>query len=760
MKISTNEHKIESHGLADSGNFSIKASPHAFHILSSGLYSNKIRAVIRELSCNAVDAHVLGNNAKKPIEVKLPNALDKQFYVKDFGTGLTHEQVMKLYTTYFESTKQDSNDFIGGLGVGSKSPFAYTDSFTVESRKDGKKRVYAAYLGPENTPVISQMSEEDTKEPNGLTVGFPVKPDDFRDFTNEALSVYQSFKVTPILKGTSHSITPVKIDLKKLTPTVYASSENNGFPWNNSVRMGNVVYPLDLDKIADGDNFLTWITQQQGIFIDVPIGTYSVAASREQLQYDPATIAAFKKDMGAFKDAWLKKAKEFIAQREAEPEKFKQRQMTYKWLSENKLVSNAYNPYRHSANYVSPESILKSLKHIHNIDIQPQSPFDNVRANTTAIKITSPSISTRSGTSRVMWPNGETDPIKQRETSVYIDYTKDLEIIIADSKQYKDIVSSYILSNTNKDKAYLIISSRKGAAQSDITSEINALKTKAGFDKVKMVSELPKNIITSAKTGPATTKEEIRASSISPDGYYQRELNVSNMTTLDSTQRFVWLPYTPSSKEFDSKDLTDDRELQKLIHMLYTLQQVENALEIKNEPIYAVNTIYRKRMPAFTNALTFEKYVEELLNNPKIKPLIDKTRELINVEFPNNKKGIYGRSSSEHTYEVLKTLAKAINDKPLGEKIDKTLPTQVLESKLTNLCLAMNGLLGKTVGNLNNLKIIELENVSNFIQKKYPLIHTDVYANAFNDKRNHKVSELNKYIEWKDSQEPIKISFQ
>lgn len=68
---------------------------HSKIILSSGLYSNKIRAVIRELSCNAVDAHTSAGN-KNPIEVKLPNALDKQFYVKDFGTGLTHDQVMKL----------------------------------------------------------------------------------------------------------------------------------------------------------------------------------------------------------------------------------------------------------------------------------------------------------------------------------------------------------------------------------------------------------------------------------------------------------------------------------------------------------------------------------------------------------------------------------------------------------------------------------------------------------------------------------------
>ena len=36
--------------------FTIAASAKAFKILSSNLYQNKIRAIVRELSCNAFDA--------------------------------------------------------------------------------------------------------------------------------------------------------------------------------------------------------------------------------------------------------------------------------------------------------------------------------------------------------------------------------------------------------------------------------------------------------------------------------------------------------------------------------------------------------------------------------------------------------------------------------------------------------------------------------------------------------------------------------
>lgn len=42
--------------------FKIQASAKAFEILSSNIYTNKVRAVIREYNCNAYDAHVAAGN--------------------------------------------------------------------------------------------------------------------------------------------------------------------------------------------------------------------------------------------------------------------------------------------------------------------------------------------------------------------------------------------------------------------------------------------------------------------------------------------------------------------------------------------------------------------------------------------------------------------------------------------------------------------------------------------------------------------------
>ena len=139
------------------GEFKIRNSAKAFSILSSGLYANKIRAIVRELSCNAVDSHIAAGRAGTPFDVHLPNDMEQWFAIRDYGTGLDADQVANIYTTYFESTKTGSNDFIGALGLGSKSPFSYTDNFSITAIKNGRKGIYTAFINENGIPSIAQM---------------------------------------------------------------------------------------------------------------------------------------------------------------------------------------------------------------------------------------------------------------------------------------------------------------------------------------------------------------------------------------------------------------------------------------------------------------------------------------------------------------------------------------------------------------------------------------------------------------------------
>ena len=175
-------------------NFKLKADPKAFNILSDKIYTNKVKAVIREISTNAYDAHVAAGN-DEPFDVHLPTDLEPWFSVRDYGTGLSHQDCMEIYTTYFHSTKTDSNDYVGALGLGSKSPYSIADSFTVTSWFNGCKRVYSAYKDENDCPQFALLTTDNTDEPNGIEVS--VAASDCYEFEQEAVSVYKFFDKLP-----------------------------------------------------------------------------------------------------------------------------------------------------------------------------------------------------------------------------------------------------------------------------------------------------------------------------------------------------------------------------------------------------------------------------------------------------------------------------------------------------------------------------------------------------------------------------------
>ena len=275
------------------GEFRIRNSAKAFSILSSGLYANKVRAIIRELSCNAVDSHAAAGKSDVPFEVHLPNAFEPYFSVRDFGTGLSHEQVTQIYTTYFESTKTASNEFIGALGLGSKSPFAYTDNFAVTAIQNGKKGIYSAFINGEGVPSVALMMQEDTDEPNGVEVKFSVESD-FRRFEQEAKNVYLHFKLKPkVLGANSFTFDLISYETENLCPGVHVYASSN----RASVAvMGNIAYPIELPQteVSSMDPLLAGLLKC-GLEIHFNIGDLDFQASREGLSYIATTVEAIKK---------------------------------------------------------------------------------------------------------------------------------------------------------------------------------------------------------------------------------------------------------------------------------------------------------------------------------------------------------------------------------------------------------------------------------------------------------------------------------
>lgn len=275
------------------GEFRIRNSAKAFNILSSGLYANKIRAIIRELSCNAVDSHVAAQRGDLPFDVHLPNALEPWFSIRDYGTGLSHEQVTNIYTTYFESTKTESNDFIGALGLGSKSPFSYTDNFTVTAVQGGQRGIYTAFINDQGVPSIALMMQDASDEPNGVEVKFSVNDRyDFDRFRQEAAFVYRYFRLRPIITGYEgfEFNEPEYID-RDIIPGVHTSSKSHR---GDSVAiMGNIEYPISLPNADKSLGELAKLLEC-GLVMEFDIGELDFQASREGLSYVPQTVDAIK----------------------------------------------------------------------------------------------------------------------------------------------------------------------------------------------------------------------------------------------------------------------------------------------------------------------------------------------------------------------------------------------------------------------------------------------------------------------------------
>ena len=128
----------------------------AFFLLSSTLYKDPYRAIVRELVSNAIDASKAVSTANtskvkeaKPIILNIPKTIDSDdFYVQDFGIGMTLEQVINVYGNYFASNKQNDSNSIGGFGLGGKTPFIYVkdnpNGFKLEttSPEDNVRRIF------------------------------------------------------------------------------------------------------------------------------------------------------------------------------------------------------------------------------------------------------------------------------------------------------------------------------------------------------------------------------------------------------------------------------------------------------------------------------------------------------------------------------------------------------------------------------------------------------------------------------------------
>jgi hypothetical protein len=281
---------LESSGVQEVKRATIKTSPKIFNFFADQTYANKPRAICRELVANAWDSHQMAGKGELAVEVWLPTILDPVFRVRDFGLGMNHSFMMNEFMCYADgSTKDQSNIAIGGFGIGSKSPFAYVDQYTVSSRFDGVESVYSVFKDAEGIPAIGLLGQRATSDENGVEVSFPVKPEDFATFEEAAFEALRFFEPLPDIKNATEGVFN--------PPDYVAKGKNWGMrhdPGDLQIIMGGVMYPVNVSNLTykfPSDSPARKLLSY-GLDLRVPIGTCSVALSREALSYDDKTVAA------------------------------------------------------------------------------------------------------------------------------------------------------------------------------------------------------------------------------------------------------------------------------------------------------------------------------------------------------------------------------------------------------------------------------------------------------------------------------------
>ena len=282
MILSTDKKDVKKSQEFETINYGVSTDnlPLLFQMLRTNLYSDIYGSIIREVVSNVVDSHTEAekNDAIGEIEWIDENRLlgvENQLIIRDFGVGLSPDRMRNIYGNYLSSTKRGDNSTIGGFGLGSKVPFAYTDSFFIETVYDGTKYKYLCYIDESQLGAISTLDITESDKPNGTEIIIPVKnrfdKQKFQEAIFRQLAYFKNLKFINI-SGPNGEILFEDNDCVVAKQPPYPGLH---------IVLGTVAYPIDLQ--AAGIDTWNDNVQNCGVGLKFGIGEIQPTISREQL---------------------------------------------------------------------------------------------------------------------------------------------------------------------------------------------------------------------------------------------------------------------------------------------------------------------------------------------------------------------------------------------------------------------------------------------------------------------------------------------
>jgi hypothetical protein len=311
MQLVTSDRQVVTEGVEESTSFGFDAQdlPFIKRILRDSIYSDKHLAPIREYSANAWDAHRMAGKADLPIKVRIPTWDDPRLLIEDYGPGLSHEQVFSTYAKYGRSTKRDTNNAVGMLGIGSKSAFCYSDTFVITSRYGGMKRVYVAKLNMDGNDSLDLLSTSEWTEDTGITIEIAVRREDIKSFETKARELFKYFNPRPDINIDLPPVPKVRSQLKHgliYEHNQYGVQDATSGKW--LALMGCIPYVVDLDQLKDSDGKATvsQVFRKCAGILDFDVGAVQISSSREALEYSKTTKEALAKKFEDLLDEYIK----------------------------------------------------------------------------------------------------------------------------------------------------------------------------------------------------------------------------------------------------------------------------------------------------------------------------------------------------------------------------------------------------------------------------------------------------------------------
>ena len=270
----------------------IDKASEVFTILTlTNLYSDKIMAVIREYSTNAMDSH-LAAGVNDPIRVTLPTAARPYFTVEDSGVGLSEDELATIYALYGASTARGSDTATGMLGLGCKSALTYSVSFTLRATKDGVTTLADISKGEDGVGVINVLSSTHTGEPNGVKVTVPVSRFDIETFRIRAQRFFFYWRSGVLVDGVPPENITTSEDHRRIDDDVYVRTKVDQYDYDSYYVQGNVAYPVR------GRSGVVPIVAY------VDMGSLDFVPSREALHLTPRTEACLEMTRDWATGAW------------------------------------------------------------------------------------------------------------------------------------------------------------------------------------------------------------------------------------------------------------------------------------------------------------------------------------------------------------------------------------------------------------------------------------------------------------------------